>query len=611
MVAPDAGFADIPTVTLRYSPWLLVVGALAFALPVSANHCPDIAAEAEVVAGMRDSNPTAGIERGEAALAELGDTHNCPAEEARLHGAVASNLIILGRNPEAVERFGRAIARGGDHLTALDRATLHRGKGLAHYDAGDFDLAVQHYVASLRASEEAGDVVEAAKTAGNIGILYNTLGQLDDSEAYLERALEGFTASDFKPGIAGTLINLGSLAAKRALDAKAIGDEPAERAFNEQLRDYNQQAMDLFAELGNRRGVAYAASNVGLAHDRLGEPAVALPFHERSLAVRREVGDVHGTINSLVSMAAALTALRRFDDAETHLQEARELLPEGNPTLHLSVAEPAVQVAEARGDYQEALRRQREVAQIRSEIAASDLRARVAEIQTRFDSEQLQRQVVELEHEQALVTERFRLQQQRTLAAAAISLLLLALIITLFMRYRLKVRSQLALEQAARTDELTGLSNRRDMRERIAYEIQRTRRNTRPFSVALIDIDNFKAVNDTFGHEAGDGVLNEVVSRIQSQHRRQDTLARWGGDELLLLLPETDEAGALELSNKIAASFSSAPIAHGGHEHAITLSIGVAQYWPGMDLDECLRCADAALYRSKEQGRNRVEAGRP
>src|SRR5690606_21701115 len=111
----------------------------------------------------------------------------------------------------------------------------------------------------------------------------------------------------------------------------------------------------------------------------------------------------------------------------------------------------------------------------------------------------------------------------------AIAVLLLALFAALFARYRLQVRSQVALEQVARTDELTGLANRRHARERIEYEIQRTRRTMRPFAVALVDIDDFKHINDSMGHGAGDKALVATTERLRNMVRKQDTLARWGG----------------------------------------------------------------------------------
>ncbi|MEX0899189.1 MAG: diguanylate cyclase [Gammaproteobacteria bacterium] len=596
--------------TLRLA-CLSVLAALVLAPPANAEHCPDVAALAGEIAAMRDSNPADGVLQGEAAISALRDAgHRCDVEEARLRGAVGTNLNMLGRNDEAVAAFDAALALVDEQTDATLRASLHRGAGLAHYDSGSFDATLPHYLASLRASEEAGDAVEAAKTSANIGILYVTLGALDSAREYHERALHGFEEAGFKPGIAGTLINLGALAAKFALRAAEDGDTDAAQGFNQELRQHNERALDLFAELGNARGVAYAASNVGLAHDRLGEPAAALEYHEQSLAARREIGDAHGTINSLSSMAASLTALGRYDAADARLAEAESLLPPENPRLALTVYEPWAELEEARGDLEAALARHRQIAEIREGIAASDLQAQIADIQARYDTEQQRRKIDELEFERTVTDMRLERQQVMLIGGTVVVVLLLLLLAAMGKSQRMARRHAQEMERAARTDELTGLANRREARERVEYEIRRTRRSGRPFSLALIDVDGFKAVNDAYGHAVGDRLLIEVARRIERSLRRQDTLARWGGDELLLLLPETSEQGAGVLARKIVEGFPVEPVSVGGVSHRLTLTAGVAQYWPGSSVDEVVRAADDAMYRGKRAGKNKVTISR-
>ncbi len=598
-------------VTNRYLPSLYLIAALVVASPATAEHCPDVAALAGEITAMRDSDPAAGVTRGEAALIELGDArHRCPIEEARLRSAIGANLTTLGRIDEAVAAFDAALALTDDSTEAKLRASLHRGAGLAHYDAGRFDDTLSHYLASLAASKEAGDRLEAAKTSANIGIMYVTLGSLDAARQYHEQALQDFEAAAFKPGVAGTLINLGALAAKFALQADDNGDASAARRYNAQLLDYNERALALFAELGNARGVAYAASNVGLAHDRLGEPGAALEFHKQSLAARREIGDAHGMINSLASMGVSLTALGRYAEADARFAEAQALLPDGNLRLALTVYEPWVKLEEARGDLEAALERHHEIASIREEIVAADTQARIAEIQARYDTEQQRRQIDELEFERTVTGLQLERQRGMLIAGTIVVVLLLLLLAAMGKWQRMSRRHAQELERAARTDELTGLANRREARERVEYEIRRSRRSGRPFSLVLIDVDGFKAVNDTHGHSVGDQVLVEVARRIERALRRQDTLARWGGDELLVLLPETTEPGAGVLARKIVEGFPVEPITLAGVSHPLTLTAGVAQYWPGSSVDEVVRAADGAMYRGKRGGRNMVATSR-
>jgi tetratricopeptide (TPR) repeat protein len=247
---------------------LCLLAAFMTAPPADADHCPDVAALAAELTALRDSNPAAGVTRGEAAIADLGDArHRCPVEEARLRGAVGTNLNMLGRNDEAVAAFDAALALVNEDSDATLRASLHRGAGLAHYDAGAYDDTIRHYLASLAASESAGDTIEAAKTSANIGIMYATIGSLDAARKYHERALHSFEAAGFKPGVAGTHINLGALAAKFAMQADDDGDPEAALGFNRELLDHNERALALFTELGGRPRVSRAIAR-GAARNR-------------------------------------------------------------------------------------------------------------------------------------------------------------------------------------------------------------------------------------------------------------------------------------------------------------------------------------------------------
>lgn len=163
-----------------------------------------------------------------------------------------------------------------------------------------------------------------------------------------------------------------------------------------------------------------------------------------------------------------------------------------------------------------------------------------------------------------------------------------------------------ALERLARQDALTGLSNRRAADERLQAEFLRVGRSGVGYALLLMDIDHFKRVNDTFGHEEGDKVLQHVASRLGLQVRSTDCVARFGGEEFLVILPATELDGALIIAEKIrrdVAAMSLEPVGQ------VTLSIGLALASPeDTDREAALRRADALLYRAKSEGRNRVVA---
>lgn len=166
------------------------------------------------------------------------------------------------------------------------------------------------------------------------------------------------------------------------------------------------------------------------------------------------------------------------------------------------------------------------------------------------------------------------------------------------------------LEREAATDGLTGLANSRTFHQRLASEIERARRYGRDLSLALLDLDHFKRVNDLHGHQAGDRVLADFARRLAGSARDGELVARLGGEEFAWLMPETDEQGAHAAADRMRRLVADATFAGVG---TVTASVGVCSLRPGHDADELVRCADRALYRAKDEGRNttRVHAPEP
>jgi len=161
---------------------------------------------------------------------------------------------------------------------------------------------------------------------------------------------------------------------------------------------------------------------------------------------------------------------------------------------------------------------------------------------------------------------------------------------------------------AATTDKLTGIANRPAILAALFTEVERAGRYDRPLAVAFVDIDLFKAVNDTYGHEAGDVVLQGVAATLRANLRSADTLGRYGGEEFMVILPETDSAAAAALAEKLRQLVLGAKYAIEGHDTvSITVSIGVAiGVGRTLHVDALVRDADAAMYSAKALGRNQV-----
>ncbi|OYZ57502.1 MAG: hypothetical protein B7X81_09070 [Hydrogenophilales bacterium 17-61-76] len=167
-----------------------------------------------------------------------------------------------------------------------------------------------------------------------------------------------------------------------------------------------------------------------------------------------------------------------------------------------------------------------------------------------------------------------------------------------------RVQIEERLKQLATTDTLTGLCNRRCFDGALAREIERAARFSSPLSLILFDIDHFKRVNDTFGHQTGDRVLTQLAVTVGNTIRTVDLFARWGGEEFVVLLPGSDLNAARLLAEKLRMALEKQPFSDVGQ---VTCSFGVAEYASGDNMDALIKKVDRCLYHAKASGRNRVE----
>lgn len=173
------------------------------------------------------------------------------------------------------------------------------------------------------------------------------------------------------------------------------------------------------------------------------------------------------------------------------------------------------------------------------------------------------------------------------------------------------------IRRTSLVDPLTGVNNRRFLEQRIDEELDRSQRSREPLSCLFLDIDFFKRINDGFGHPAGDHVLGRVAGIIKKQLRSNDVLSRYGGEEFVALLSQSDQSCASDVAERIRLSVAALAIEFSGQAIPVTISIGVATFDPGLSIRkpvseiaaQLIQSADSALYEAKHKGRNRVECG--
>jgi len=168
-------------------------------------------------------------------------------------------------------------------------------------------------------------------------------------------------------------------------------------------------------------------------------------------------------------------------------------------------------------------------------------------------------------------------------------------------------KSNIKLHTLARTDSLTQLPNRRAILENIEYEKMKYERSKEIFTIAMIDLDNFKDINDKHGHDCGDFVLKQISNLMIDLVRKQDVVGRYGGEEFLLLFPQTSSKGALRVTQLILNQIAKFPITFKDKEISLTATIGVSDYkGEEIKVSDLIKKADKAMYKGKSQGKNIV-----
>jgi diguanylate cyclase (GGDEF)-like protein len=162
------------------------------------------------------------------------------------------------------------------------------------------------------------------------------------------------------------------------------------------------------------------------------------------------------------------------------------------------------------------------------------------------------------------------------------------------------------LKKLSWTDPLTQLLNRRSCEEHFKSEIARFERTKEPFCIILGDLDHFKRINDTFGHNTGDFVLIEVAKILQENSRKTDMVFRWGGEEFLFLLTGTEISGGVIIGEKVRTKIEQKVFEHDQQTIPVTMSLGISIYKEGQDMEDCVKHADENLYSAKKAGRNRL-----
>jgi len=489
-------------------------------------------------------------------------------------------------------------------------AELLRDAGNVAMYLADYSLALSYLLRGLEEAENRGQTAVAIECTYLIGYVHRDQNSYPPARTYFQKALDLAEASGDARHAILALNELGNVAILEERYAEALV--------------YKQKALARARAHGDPYVLSACLHDMGIYFNYRGQPARALPFYQEALTIDQGRGSKRDIIISLTNLASCLSELGRLGEASAAVEEAlatasAEEFPKDIQMVYLQGAETHEKLGNFRRAY-DYLRKYKDLNEV---VFSREQAEKIAELQERYESVKRQKENELLRRENEI--EALALEKQVNLRNFIVVLALLVLLTAglIYWRYRDKARDNARLEAAnreirsqqkelesaygrmealAREDALTGLPNRRVALEELEREAQRSRRSGRPFAVLMGDLNGFKAINDRFGHEAGDAVLKTVSSLLRESLRSQDTLARWGGDEFFLLLPETDRQGAL----RICATLQEKVAGHGfefqGQRAVVTLSLGLALFDLGRTVDDCLKEADREMYRQKKGG---------
>lgn len=443
--------------------------------------------------------------------------------------------------------------------------------GLVYGELGDFEGALEHLLAGLRLMRNAGST-KLSRLLNNIGNVYYGLGDHREALGFFESALDAFRTEESSRGEGIALGNVGR--AKMAL--RKIED--AVESLRHSVRIFTESNDDLY---------------LAPALARLGTALASLDLHDEAETAFRSARDLVDRSPVKEFQEEILLASSRYDITHGRVDEGvrtlailSDVIPEGEITrrayeLHALLAE----ACERCGDTPAALGHFKNYQRVRQAVSDAANAVRIRGLMLQFDVEQARQQA-----------EIFRLRNIE-LARANEELQLL--------HTQLEERNRL-LEQISVEDALTGLQNRRYLALQLGVEVRKALRHDRALCVAMCDLDHFKAINDRFSHAIGDEVLRRVGAIFRAEIRVTDVATRYGGEEFIVLLPDTDLGGAAALAERLREGVADHPWSELVNGLSVTVSIGVAQLSPGGNPESLLADADARLYQAKHAGRNRV-----
>ncbi|WP_077284736.1 diguanylate cyclase [Cognaticolwellia aestuarii] len=553
-------------------------------------------------------------------------------------------LISTDRNywPHFEAEESKALTLLTQTLANEQKFDIYYHLGLIQYRQGKFSEAETYLLTSLNFTDETR--LSSSKSYYAYGISLVRQGKMVEGldnilKAHdIQIAVQGFASSKILIGLGFTNFYMKNY--DKAIDytQQSIASQPendlmlielypnlaamfiAQENYDSALEAINQ--AERVAHYHNIFDRVAIIVNKATIYAELGEDKKAIEYYLKALDITNEKGDAINKPTVVSNLAESHQNLGMHDIAANYFEQAYQLYADDSQLIkRLELYPPMIKNYQSLKNYQRALALMIEYKDLADESTSLSAKEKFDQSQAAYDLAVKENALIEAKLEQT------RNENSILYLYGVVSFFTLFAVF-LFIAYRLKNSAYKKVKELATRDQLTGLLNRRALHDIFELEMNRAKRNKNTFSVILLDIDHFKTLNDTYGHDYGDVVLQEIAQTLQSSVREMDKVSRWGGEEFLIFLPETNQAQATILAEKIRQVVSDIPLYYPMPESKseskseptkksstkqpqaqvvqVTISLGVAEYQLQDNYKDIVKQADLGLYKAKDQGRNTV-----
>ncbi len=556
---------------------------------------------------MPDQEPTQTNETVEAGASQIRPLLEIAAE------LNASALKIRNIRPMEARKLYEQVydLAHNDDSCRTELAASLAGLAYLNNDAGDVDLAVNQNSEAISLLNSYSPVPTLVDAYCNLSWIFFSFGEFSSAMGYASKALKIAQGLQDKYWEARALDTYGC-----TFFADASDVDEAEK--------FQEKAAQLYGEIGDKSEQARAYNNLADTQLRGGRLKAALEFSQKSIALAEEVSSSIVKIIADTTLSEVLIAMGEYAQAENCLQETLGQFSKETPVLfkaYLLTALAKIYLMNSQTEQAES-----------SLLAAIEIATHIKSIYDEVIAHRILSEVYEQKQEYSKALDCLKkftalndkLQSEK--AAKQFHALKVASNLETAQRdaeiHRLKTvelqneikersRIQKELEILAITDSLTGLYNRRQFFNLANHEIEQVRRFNRAIALALIDLDDFKRINDAFGHPTGDSILSGVARIFQESTRAVDIVCRYGGEEFAILMPETDSTKSEMIIKRIRKALEEQELMAEMGRIPVTFSAGIASFGAGRvpvsaDLEILIKWADRALYDAKHAGKNRT-----